>query len=154
MERTIEFVPLLSMVQEHISSRYSAALTDTAKQTQLKSYIEKFLRDYNYTVSDLTSEELTDKLYCEMAEYSVLTPYLGRENVEEINVNAWDDIAITYTNGKIQKLKEHFFSPQHATDIVKRLLYHSGMIIDNAAPRAGTSAEQYKNHGVKGSRCR
>lgn len=27
----IEFVPLLSMVQEHISSRYAAALTDTSK---------------------------------------------------------------------------------------------------------------------------
>lgn len=136
MERTIEFVPLLSMVQEHISSRYSAALTEAAKQTQLRSYIEKFLRDYNYTVTDLSQEELTDKLYCEMAEYSVLTPYLDKDNVEEINVNSWDDIAITYTNGKIVKLKEHFFSPQHATDIVKRLLHHSGMIIDNAAPRA------------------
>ena len=44
----IEFVPLLSMVQEHISSRYAAALTDTSKLPQLKSYIEKFIRDGGY----------------------------------------------------------------------------------------------------------
>lgn len=134
MERTIEFVPLLSRVQEYISSRYSAALTETEKLSQLRSYIEKYLRDYNYKVDGLSTEELTDKLYCEMAEFSVLTPYLGRKNVEEININSWDDVAITYTDGKIRKLHNHFFSPQHATDIVKRLLNHSGMIIDNASP--------------------
>ena len=108
MERTIEFVPLLSRVQEYISSRYSAALTETEKLSQLRSYIEKYLRDYNYKVDGLSTEELTDKLYCEMAEYSVLTPFLGKKNVEEININSWDDVAITYTDGKIRKLHNHF----------------------------------------------
>lgn len=134
MKRIIDYVPLLSMVQEHISTYYSAALNNTDKQNQLKSYIEKFLRDYEYEVEGLTTQELIDKLYTDMAEYSILTPFLGKENIEEININSWEDIAITYTNGKIVKLKEHFISPQHAVDIVKRLLHHSGMIIDNAAP--------------------
>ena len=134
MKRIIDYVPLLSMVQEHISTYYSAALNNTDKQNQLKSYIEKFLRDYEYEVEGLTTQELIDKLYTDMAEYSILTPFLGKENIEEININSWEDIAITYTNGKIVKLKEHFIAPQHAGDIVKRLLHHSGMIIDNAAP--------------------
>lgn len=136
MKRIIDFVALLGMVQEHISAKYSAALTETDKISQLRSYIEKYLRDTEYTVEGLTTESLVDKLYSEMAEYSVLTPFLGQDNVEEINVNAWNDIAVTHTNGKITKLKEHFFSPQHAVDIVKRLLHHSGMIIDNASPMA------------------
>lgn len=130
----IEFVPLLNLVQQYISGRYSAALTEEDKQNQLRSYIEKYLRDTEYTVEKLSMTQLTDKLYSEMAEYSVLTPFLGKDNIEEINVNAWNDIAVTYTNGKIVKLKEHFFSPAHAVDIVKRLLHHSGMIIDNASP--------------------
>ncbi len=130
----IEFVPLLNSVQQYISGRYSAALTEEDKQNQLRSYIEKYLRDTEYTVEKLSMAQLTDKLYSEMAEYSVLTPFLGKDNIEEINVNAWNDIAVTYTNGKIVKLKEHFFSPAHAVDIVKRLLHHSGMIIDNASP--------------------
>ena len=134
MKRIIDYVPLLSMVQEHISTYYSAALNNTDKQNQLKSYIEKFLRDYEYEVEGLATQELIDKLYTDMAEYSILTPFLGKDNIEEININSWEDIAITYTNGKIVKLKEHFISPQHAVDIVKRLLHHSGMIIDNAAP--------------------
>jgi len=122
------------MVQEHISSKYAATLTDTTKLSQLKSYIEKYLRDTAYSVEGMTDEKLCDKIYSEMAEYSILTPFLGRDNVEEININAWNDVAITYTNGKIEKVKEHFYSPTHATDIVKRLLHHSGMIIDNASP--------------------
>ena len=132
MKRQIEFVELLSNVQQYISSRYSAALTND--QSQLSSYIEKYIRDNDYEVEGLTREKLIQKLYSEMAEYSILTPFLGKDNIEEININAWDDIAVTYTNGKIVKLKEHFHSPQHAVDIVKRLLHHSGMIIDNAAP--------------------
>ena len=134
MNRQIDFITLLSMVQEHISSKYAATLTDTTKLSQLKSYIEKYLRDTAYSVEGMTDEKLCDKIYSEMAEYSILTPFLGRDNVEEININAWNDIAITYTNGKIEKVKEHFYSPTHATDIVKRLLHHSGMIIDNASP--------------------
>ncbi len=50
--------------------------------------------------------------------------------------NAWNDIALTYLDGSIVKVKEHFHSPQHAVDIIKRLLHHSGMIIDNATPMA------------------
>ena len=113
----IELVPLLNLVQQYISGRYSAALTEEDKQNQLRSYIEKYLRDTEYTVEKLSMAQLTDKLYSEMAEYSVLTPFLGKDNIEEINVNAWNDIAVTYTNGKIVKLKEHFFSPAHAVDI-------------------------------------
>lgn len=134
MQQNIEFVPLLSMVQEHISSRYAAALSDSSKLPQLRTYIDKYLLDTGYVVEGLTQTELSNKLYSEMAEYSILTRYLGKDNIEEININAWNDIAITYTSGRTIKTKEHFYSPSHAVDIVKRLLHHSGMIIDNSTP--------------------
>ena len=134
MARTIDFWTLLRMTQEYISSHYAAVLTDKNKLHQLKAYIDKYLRDCDYKVEGLTTKELIDKLYCEMAEYSILTQYLGSPDLEEINVNGWDDIALTKLDGSIVKLKEHFHSPQHAVDIIKRLLHHSGMIIDNATP--------------------
>ena len=136
MAKEIEFWTLLSLTQEYISQHYAAALTDNTKLSQLKSYIDKYLRDCDYQVKGITSKELTDKLYCEMAEYSILTPFLGSPDLEEINVNGWDDIALTYLDGSIVKLKDHFHSPQHAVDVIKRLLHHSGMIIDNATPTA------------------
>ena len=136
MAKDITFPQLLAMAQEYISQNYAASLSDRTKLGQLKTYIEKYLHDTGFTVDGLSTDALVRKLYCEMAEYSVLTQYLGRDDIEEINVNGWDDIAITYTSGKIEKTEEHFMSPQHATDTVKRLLHHSGMIIDNATPMA------------------
>ncbi len=50
--------------------------------------------------------------------------------------NGWDDVALTHINGTIEKAGEHFFSPQHSIDVVKKLLQHSGMTIDNAQPIA------------------
>ena len=134
MARKIDFWTLLKMTQEYISSRYAAVLTDKEKLHQLKAYIDKYLRDCDFKVEGMTTKELIDKLYCEMAEYSILTKYLGSPDLEEINVNGWDDIALTLLDGTIVKMKEHFHSPQHAVDIIKRLLHHSGMIIDNATP--------------------
>lgn len=131
-----DFVPLLQGVQEHISKHYAAALTDADKHLQLKPYIAKYLRDKGATLPGWTTQQLVDRLYGEMAQYSILTPFLGREDVEEINVNRWDDVAVTYTDGHVEKLEEGFFHPQHAIDIVKRLLHHSDMIIDNASPMA------------------
>jgi len=136
MSQKTDFWSILTLTQEHISENYAAALTDKEKLLQLKSYIEKYLRDMNYTVDGSTQNELVDRIFCEMAQYSILTKYLGSPDLEEINVNSWNDIALTYLDGSIVKLKEHFHSPQHAVDIIKRLLHHSGMIIDNATPIA------------------
>lgn len=134
MTYSTDFLTLLQEVQEHISERYSASLTDPEKREQLLSYIEKYLYDLGYDDEETSVADTAARLYREMAEYSLLTPYLSRGDVEEINVNRWDDIAVTYTDGRVEKLEQQFLSPQHAVDIVKRLLHHSGMIIDNAMP--------------------
>ncbi len=125
---------LLRKCQEYIAGKYASALTNKSKREELKNYIAKYLYDTNYKVSGYDEEQLVERLFIEMADYSVLTQYLTHPQIEEININGWDDIAITYLDGRIEKTKECFFSPGHATDIVKKLLKHSGMIIDNAKP--------------------
>ena len=132
----IELYDLLAKTQEYIAKYYATALTDEQKHDQLKAYIEKYILDGGFLVHGFTEEELIDRLYAEMVEYSILTPFLVSPDIDEININAWDDITLTYSNGRMEKLEEHFRSPQHAVDIVKRLLHHSGMIIDNATPIA------------------
>ena len=131
-----DFWIVLQSAQKYISQNYASVLTDPNKLSQLKSYLEKYLWDQGFVVEQLSDGELVDRLYAEMVEYSILSPYLGSEELEEININAWNDIALTYLDGHIEKMPEHFHSPQHAVDIVKRLLHHSGMIIDNATPMA------------------
>ena len=132
----IDLASLAGMVQQYISRKYAAALIDRTKVAELKAYIAQYLYDTGFTVDGYTEKTLAERLYSEMAEYSVLTHYLDDPDVEEININGWDDIAITHLDGRIEKTKDHFFSPQHAEDVVKKLLQHSGMIIDNASPLA------------------
>lgn len=133
-----DFRTLLDSAQKYISQHYSAVLSEKSKSPQLKPYLEKYLRDTGYTIPNMSSVETVDLLYREMAEYSVLTPMLDAEAtmVEEANVNSWDDVTVTFTDGRKRKLKQPFYSPQHAVDIVKRLLSHSGIVIDNASPIA------------------
>jgi pilus assembly protein CpaF len=130
------FSDILHEVQEYISGKYAILISgdDKSQKEQMKSYITKYLMDYSLAVEDLTLDELVEKLYLEMAEYSFLTKYLFRNDIEEININSWQDIKVTYSNGEILPIKEHFNSPTHAIDVIRRLLHKSGMILDNSQP--------------------
>jgi len=95
--QNIDFWTLLNLTQEYISERYAAVLTEKEKLSQLKSYIEKYVRDTDYTVEGHPLQDVINRLYCEMAEYSILTPYLGSGELEEININSWILHSLTVT---------------------------------------------------------
>ncbi len=127
----IELANLVGLAQSFIAKNYAVALIDKTKTEELRAYIGKYLYDTGYTVERYDTQMLVERLFSEMAEYSILTKYLSDPDLEEININGWDDVALTHLDGRIEKAKEHFFSPTHAIDIVKKLLSHSGMVIDN-----------------------
>lgn len=131
-----EFSHILQEVQEYISGKYAMLITDDGKRQkeQVMAYISKYLLDYSLSVEGLSLDELVQKLYTEMAEYSFLTKYLFRNDIEEININSWQDIKVTYSSGEIMPTDEHFKSPSHAIDVIRRLLHKSGMILDSSQP--------------------
>ena len=131
-----EFSDVLHEVQEYISGKYAMLITDDGdrQKEQVMAYITKYLLDYSLTVEGLTHDQLVKELYAEMAEYSFLTKYLFRNDIEEININSWQDIKVTYSNGKVIPTKEHFNSPSHAIDVIRRLLHKSGMVLDSSQP--------------------
>lgn len=136
---TREFSSVLREVQAHISSHYAGLITDgggSEMKVQIKRYIAKYLQDNRVSVEGMTEKRLTDALYTEMAEFSFLTKYIFGEGIEEIDVNAWDDVEVQYSDGTTKKLDEHFESPEHAVNVVRRMLHVSGMVLDNASPTA------------------
>ena len=44
----------------------------------------------------------------------LLTKYIYGDGIEEIDINSWRDIEVQYSDGRCEKLKEHFDSPEHA----------------------------------------
>lgn len=130
------FPEVLAEIQEYLASKYSTLITDNPEEQhqQITAYIAKYLNDYSLGVEGMSHEELIDKLYTEMAEFSFLTPYLFANDVEEININSWKDVKITYADGRVVPTKDRFQTPQHAVDVIRRLLHKSGMILDNSQP--------------------
>ena len=140
----IEFWTLLKLVQEHISSSYSNEYLRVEDKNLFIPYVEDYVRKGDYIVFDEKTgrewplEETVENICQEMWQFSFLTPYLTvlADQYEEINVNAWNDVAYTRRDGTIEKSKVHFHSPEHAQDIVSRLLRVSGTTIDKARPIA------------------
>jgi pilus assembly protein CpaF len=130
------FPEVLTEVQEHISSKFSALISDSTEEQkkQICAYIAKYLTDYQITVEGYDFDGLIERLYVEMAEFSFLTQYLFSNDVEEININSWKDVKITYADGSILPAGERFNSPQHAIDVIRRVLHQSGMILDHSQP--------------------
>ena len=132
-----DFPSVLESVQKYISQNYASLLLEKDKdevKTQIMFQIQKYLSDNRLKVDGMDENELADKLYTEMAEYSFLTKYIFGKGIEEININVWNDIEVYYSGGRKEKLDEHFESPQHAVNVVRRMLHASGMVLDNAAP--------------------
>ena len=136
-EKGRAFSDVLKEVQEYISSKYSTLMVEGGSEEvkqQVKRYITKYICDYRITVKGKTQEQLIDDLYTEMAEFSFLTKYIFGTGIEEIDINSWRDIEIQYNDGRCEKLGEHFESPEHAVNVIRRMLHVSGMVLDNASP--------------------
>ena len=132
-----EFSSVLQEVQEYISSKYSTLIMDEGGEDtkiQIKRYITKYVQDYRIAVKGMSGQELVDTIYTEMAEFSFLTRYVFGSGIEEIDINSWKDIEVQYAGGETKKLEERFENPQHAINVVRRMLHTSGMVLDNASP--------------------
>ena len=132
-----EFTDVLKEVQEYISSKYSTLIIDQGSgdvKEQIKRYITKYVQDYRIAVKGMDRQELVDTIYTEMAEFSFLTKYVFGTGIEEIDINSWRDIEVQYSGGVTKKLTERFESPQHAINVIRRMLHTSGMVLDNASP--------------------
>ncbi len=131
-----DFSSVLTDVQAYISAHYSTLITgDIADaKAQMKRYITKYIQDRRIAVGGMSGDRLVDALYTEMAEFGFLTKYIFGTGIEEIDVNSWRDIEVQYSDGRTVKLEERFDSPEHAVNVIRRMLHVSGMVLDNASP--------------------
>jgi pilus assembly protein CpaF len=135
-----DFQELFIDVQNYISSNFSKLITELDNNNSkilLKNHIRKYLQDKSLRAVEMSVTDTVEKLYSEMTEFSVLNDYLdpSRVDIEEININAWNDIKVNYSDGRIERSKEHFFNPQHCENIIRRLLSREAkMNLDKSRP--------------------
>ncbi len=138
----------LSQTQSYLSDHFASTLAETVLQEQAREnvrfLIEQFLIENKVFVSGMDVQELTTRLYRDMAGYSILEEPLADPDVEEIIVNSYDDIEIVDEWGR-HKSRLRFESGQQGQDIARRLVRLAGKTIDAVHP----SAEAHLTTGVR-----
>ena len=139
----------LSIIRDVMNANHTAELTaileDADAANYIKFLISRYVREFELNVKGMPSiSRLVNALYDSMAGFDFLTEYIYREDVEEINGNAWDDIEIVTADGW-EKTRRRFSSPQQCTDIVKKMMQLGGVIIDGQRP----TADSYITRGVR-----
>lgn len=142
--------------EEYLRTLYSSRdYTEMLEATVAGGLAEKVpLSTDDYTVSDISLEfnVVGDRVeyifYCDvdfyvrmfghsyedMAGYSFLKKWIYKPGIEEVNINAYNDIEVIEAGGRSVKIPDKFSSPQHAIDVVRRMLNACGMVIDDTMP--------------------
>ena len=129
---------ILEDVKKYCTTHHSDKLTAEENPEEARKLLREFILQYiqtcSYALADMTSEQLCDAIYDDMAGISFLKKWIYKPGIEEVNVNAYNDIEVILSGGRSMKIPDRFQSPQHATDVMRRLLSSCGMVIDDTMP--------------------
>jgi len=134
----LTYEQILEDVQRYFTDNHAAALVgdDNSGNAEsiLKELMAKYIGKRKYAIEGLSASELCDKLFDDMAGYSFLKRWIYMPDVEEVNINAFDDIEVIMNSGRSIKIPDKFTSAQHAIDVTRRMLSACGMVIDDTMP--------------------
>ena len=136
----LTYEQILEDVQRYFSENHASTIAGAGESDSerasalLKELMIQYLAKRKYAVDGMNTEDLCAKLYEDMAGYSFLKKWIYRPGVEEVNINAYNDIEVIMSSGRSVKIPDRFSSPQHAIDVVRRMLNACGMVIDDTMP--------------------
>ncbi len=136
----LTYEKVLEDVQRYFSENHASTIAEAGEGNTLraaavlKELMVQYLVKRKYSLDGFTTEELCARLYEDMAGYSFLKKWIYRPGVEEVNINAYNDIEVIMNSGRSIKIPDKFSSPQHAIDVVRRMLNACGMVIDDTMP--------------------
>lgn len=129
---------ILEDVQKYCTEKHADKLSTEGNQEEARKLLKEFILQYvinrSYRIENMTTEELCDNLYEDMAGISFLKKWIYKPGIEEVNINSYDDIEIIMSGGRSMKIPDRFQSPQHAVDVTRRLLNTCGMVLDDTMP--------------------
>jgi len=135
---SMTYEQILKDVQKYCTTEHADKLSGDGDLEEAKKLLHEFIYQYvlkcGYRIPELSTPELCDILYEDMAGCSFLNKWIYREGVEEVNINAFDDIEVIMSGGRSIKIPDRFQNPQHAIDVIRRLLSNCGMVIDDTMP--------------------
>lgn len=145
VEIEVSYEQILTDTQKYMIENHAKTISESSSNSAdvIKNFIRQYVQLRKYKLKDMSTEDLVDNLYESMAGYAFLRKYLDSPDTEEININAWDDIEIIRSGGRAEKLNEHFMSPEHAIDIIRRMIAPTGVTLDRTTPRIYSNIGQH-----------
>lgn len=139
---------VLEQVRGYVSGTHTEtlaqSLTEKAATESIKRLIEEYVTTQHLRVDGCSIQELTDRIYRDMAGFGFLDRYIADPDVEEINGNSWRDIEIVTRSGW-RKIPERFLSPQHAEDTLRKMVRLGGLVLDGTNP----TVDSYITQGIR-----
>ncbi|PKM67834.1 MAG: hypothetical protein CVU95_04080 [Firmicutes bacterium HGW-Firmicutes-2] len=138
-DRQGKYINALNTIRELLTKNDTAELIHSIDDDQAKKIVKKKILDYlkheELNVEGFSDPtKLAEELYKDITGLSFLEKYLERDDVEEIDGNAWDDIEIITLKGW-EKIEDKFQSKHHAIDIVRKMVELGGKNLNNKTPQ-------------------
>jgi pilus assembly protein CpaF len=130
------------IIMRTINANHSTELAEVVGKQEaegrLQSLIRKYLNSLNLIVEGQNINDLTTRIYNDMAGLGLVSKYIFNEELEELNINSFNNIWATYPSGKV-RLKERFGSDIEAQAIIKKALSLGKVIVDARNPVGDSS---------------
>ena len=95
-KETLTYDQILEDVQKYCTEKHADKLSGEGRQDEARKLLREFIGQYvisrSYHIEGLSTEELCGTLYEDMAGISFLKKWIYMPGVEEVNINAFDDI--------------------------------------------------------------
>jgi len=135
-DKDAEYVRMFNDVQRYVVNEKLPELTEAIRKndnsvlaTIVSVYITKEYRQY--AMNEKTLERIVNRVVSDMTGFAFLNEYFARrDELEEININGWNQIVVTWADGRKEITKHRFYSAEHARDIVLRILRQTGKYMD------------------------
>ena len=143
-----QYETILEQTRSYLAQNHTEELAQSiAKKSSLaavKELIAEYVGSQHLHMDGFSMQQLTDKLYCDMVGFGFLDKYITDDEIEEIDGNSWRDIEVVTKTGW-RKIPEHFLSPQHAEDMLRKMVRLGGLILDNTNP----IVDSYITEGIR-----
>jgi pilus assembly protein CpaF len=148
LEQKTDYETVLERVRSFVSQTNAETLAQSITEKSASESVKRLIGEYigknNLCIDGLTMEQLIEKLYGDMAGFGFLDKYIADDEIEEINGNSWRDIEIVTRTGW-RKIPEHFMSPQHAGDTLRKMVRLGGLVLDGTNP----IVDSYITQGIR-----
>lgn len=125
---------LIDAIRDELIKRYNETITSLIEnkteenEKKIKGYLEVVLSD-----SYPTYKKDIEQIYNDIFGFAFIDDWLKDPSFEEMNGNSWNFIEVITTDG-FKILDKGFNSPQHAKNVIKKMMSLGRAILDEASP--------------------